>query len=445
MFYKNTNFLVAGLQKSGLSVSNYLLSKNAIVYIYDRRNTDEILKNAEEIVNNGGKLVENYESVADIIDVLVISPGVPIDSEICKFYRSKGVRIIGEVELACLEVNRPIVAVTGTNGKTTVCSLINNVLKTASVKSVLCGNIGTPISSQIVSINNSEVCVLEISSFQLESTYLFYPHVAVILNITQDHLERHYTMENYILVKSKILLTLKESEFAILNYDDENVRNLAKLTKAKVIWFSMKENVNGAYIKDDFVYFNNEKIIELSKLQLTEPHNIQNVLAVISIVKCLHIDDEAIVKSLTTFKGVKHRFQKVKTKNQVTFINDSKSTNPDSTINAVKSCTKNTILIVGGSDKGLDYTEMFLQIKNSSFIKNVIITGSVSNVMESYAIKENLDNYLVVKSFENAIKSAYKLADKNYQVLLSPGTASFDEFKNFEERGDKFVEIVESL
>lgn len=445
MYYKKTSFLVAGLQKSGLSSAKLLLERGAKVYIYDKRKSEEVVKNIDKLQLLGCVVVDDYKSAVDYIDVLVISPGVPIDSDICITYKKAGKRIIGELELGFLEIKAPLIAVTGTNGKTTVSTLIHKVLKDSGLSASLSGNVGTPITSVVDKINKSELSVVEVSSYQLETTYLFTPHVSVVLNITPDHLERHYSMENYALVKSKIVIPLKESEFAILNYDDDRVKEFSNITKAKVLWFSVKEEVDGGYLKEESLYFKGEKIIEIDKLLIKEPHNIQNVLATVCALKAVGVETKEIVKSLTNFKGVKHRFETVCEKDGITFINDSKSTNPDSTIKALSSLKTPAVLIVGGSDKHLDYTELFERIKNSSKITRTVITGQSADGMLSSAINVGLDKVSVVKGFDEAVKTAFKLCSKGEAVLLSPATASFDEFKDFEERGERFVKVVNSL
>ncbi len=445
MYYKNTSFLVAGLQKSGLSATKFLLERGAKVYIYDKRKSEQVLKNIEALEFLGAKVVTDYKSAVKFIDVLVISPGVPIDSDICITYKKADKRIIGELELGALEIKTPLVAVTGTNGKTTVCSLIHKALENANLKSTLSGNVGTPITSMINEINQSDISVVEVSSYQLETTYAFTPHVSVVLNITPDHLERHYSMENYTLVKSKLVLPLRESEFAVLNYDDERVKDFSRLTKSKILWFSVKEEVDGAYLNDNAVYFKGEKIVDCDKLIIKEPHNLQNVLATVCVLKAVGVENDDIVKSLTSFKGVKHRFQKVCEKDGVTFINDSKSTNPDSTLKAIDSLNKSAVLILGGSEKGLDYTELFEKIKSSKKVTHTVITGQSAGAMLSYAVKAGLDGVIIVKGFDEAVKTAYKLCGQNDAVLLSPATASFDEFKDFEERGERFVKVANSL
>lgn len=445
MYYKNVTFLVAGLQKSGYSSAEFLLNKNAKVYIYDMRTNQKVNSNKEKLVKKGAIVLDGYENATEFCDVLVISPGVPIDSDICKLFKGSNKRVIGELELAFLSVTTPIISVTGTNGKSTVCNMIHNALKLNSISSELLGNVGTPLISRIDEVNKKDVCVLEVSSFQLETTYLFYPHVSIILNITPDHLDRHYTFENYVLVKSKAILPLKESEFAVLNYDDEKVRELSTLTRAKVLWFSTTQKVQGAYVLDGNIYFNDELVMSVSDLALKETHNIENALASICALKSIGVENSKIASSLTSFEGVAHRYKIVGECNGVTFINDSKSTNQASAIKAIENLNKPTILILGGEDKGLDYTELFRKIKGSKFVKQTVITGRCSKFMAEYAVKEEVDNVMVVLGFENAVKTAYRLSSSGYNVLLTPATSSFDEFSSFEERGEKFAQIAQSF
>ncbi len=442
MYYKNLTFLVAGLQKSGYASACFLLGKSAKVYIYDRRKSEIVIKNKEKLENLGATSVEDYQKAVDFCDVLVISPGVPIDSEICKVFRSNNKRIIGELELAFINTLTPIVAVTGTNGKTTVCNMIHKGLTDSNFNSALVGNVGIPFISKVNEINEKDICVLEVSSFQLETTYLFCPHISVVLNVTPDHLDRHYTFENYALVKSKAVIPLKESEFAVLNYDDDNVREFCGLTRAKIVYFSKKEVVDGSYIVDGKIYFKGEELFAVSELSLSETHNVENALATVCTLKILGVSTESIKRTLCDFKGVKHRFERVRMVNGITFINDSKSTNEASAIKAVENLTEPTVLIIGGADKGLDYTGLMTAIRGSALVKQTVITGESSSLMLSYALKVGLDNVTQVKGFENAVKTAYKLAKSGDTVLLSPATSSFDEFKDYEERGEKFIETV---
>ncbi len=444
MYAKLSTFLVLGVASSGVSVSKLLISKGAKVYVYDNSTSEKILKNINELVSIGCVIAENVNEILDIIDVLVLSPGVSVLNEIVVNAKNKGIRIIGELELASYFLLNPIVAVTGTNGKTTTCSLINHALSVNGVSSKLLGNVGTPLSS-VVGCSNDDVLVVEVSSFQLETTCRFTPHIACILNITSDHLDRHFTIENYVFLKSKLILALKESEYAILNYDDLQVRELHTKTKAKVIWISQKEKVDGVYLFDDKIYVGSEEIIGIDKLTIKGSHNVENALFSVATLKLLGLSTNEIIKGLTTFKGVKHRIEQVSKVNGITFYNDSKATNPDATIKAIKSFNNDLVVILGGYDKGLDYSNMFYEISTLTYVKHLILTGQNAIKMFETAKSQRLKNVVLASSFNTAINIAYLLSKDGYSVLLSPATSSFDEFSSYEERGERFIEIATSF
>ncbi len=444
MYLKLSNVLVLGLATSGISVSKLLVNRCAKVYIYDNSTNEKTLKNIQDLTSLGCEFTNNVYEILHKIDLLVVSPGVSVLNEIVVSAKSQGIRIIGELELASYFISNPMVAVTGTNGKTTTCSLISYALTKSGVSNKLVGNVGTPLSTAVGG-NDEDVLVVEVSSFQLETTCRFTPHISCILNITPDHLDRHFTMENYTFLKSKLLLTLKESEYAVLNYDDELVRNLAYKTKAKIIWISLKEKVDGVYLQDNKIYSGDEEIIDVEKLSLKGSHNVENALFSVAVLRLLGLTNEEIICGLTTFKGVKHRIEEVATVNGITFYNDSKATNPDATIKAIKSFDSDLIVILGGFDKGLDYNELFKEISLKSNIKGLVFTGQNSLKLYEYAKSQKLSNVILVSNFDSAVKVAYAIAKPNYKVLLSPATSSFDEFSGYEERGEKFIEIATSL
>ena len=354
-------------------------------------------------------------------------------------------RIIGELELASYFTTSPIVAVSGTNGKTTTCSMLSHVLNECNEENLLVGNIGTPLSSKINEITKNTILVTEVSSFQLETVTRFCPHISCILNITPDHLDRHYNMQNYIFLKGKLLSNLRESEYAVLNFDDENVKLLANNIKSNLIWFSKNQKVDGAYLENGDIFFNEERIFSVNEINLLGMHNVENVLACVSVLKLLGITNEEIRKGISTFTGVKHRIQPIKTINGITFYNDSKSTNPDSTIKAVEAMKVPTVLIMGGYEKGLDYTDVMKIIARSSLIENLIITGKSAKSMYESAVKNEVKNVNVVNDFNLTVKLAYNLSKQGGAVLFSPATSSFDIFSNYEERGDRFIEAVNEL
>ncbi|MBR2614343.1 MAG: UDP-N-acetylmuramoyl-L-alanine--D-glutamate ligase [Clostridia bacterium] len=445
MYIKNQKFLVFGISKSGYSVAKLLLKRNATCYLYEEVFIDRVNVAIKELESLGAKLIskENIDKVLEEIDVLILSPGVPINHDLSVKAKGLGKRIIGEFEFGSSLLKNPFIAITGTNGKTTTCYLLKNILEKEE-KVRLLGNVGTPITSCVDEISSDEILITEISSFQLETTYAFMPHIMCVLNVTPDHLERHYTMDNYIFLKRKLLKNAKESEYAVLNYDDEIVSSFEENLLAKKVWFSLNQKVDGAYLLDNKIFYFDEYIIDVDKIPIKGNHNIQNVLASICMAKIMGISSENIVNGLVGFKGVKHRIEEVATINDITFYNDSKATNTASTISAIKSLEGPIVLILGGREKGEKYDKLFKEIKNS-FVTNVVLTGESRFNMFSSATAEGYMNLTITENFDNAVRIAYMLAKPNEKVLLSPGCASFDSFENYEARGERFCELVENL
>ena len=282
------------------------------------------------------------------------------------------------------------------------------------------------------------------SSFQLETLQSLRPHIAVVLNITEDHLNRHYTMENYVFLKSKLLKNLTETEYAILNYDDLTVRAFAQKTKARVLYFSVKERVKGAYFEDGYLCFGKEKILPADDLPVGGLHNVQNALAVIVSAKIMGVKTSEIVKALTGFKGIKHRLEFVAEIDGVRYVDDSKGTNVDATLKAVSTMKTDTVLLLGGKDKGYDYKRLFTALSTSP-VKHAVLYGENRYALLKSARESGFLSVTVCEGFSFAVRVASLKAERGQTVLLSPASASFDEFASYEERGEKFVEIVESL
>ncbi len=455
MQYKNGKFLVFGMKISGLSVAEFLLKSGAEVGLYDDDKTVFETHFCQKLIEKGAKIAdyteeneENYDerknSVYDY-DTIVVSPGVNIDNPILVKLKRCKKRIIGEVELASKINKAPIIAVSGTNGKTTVSSIIHSALLNAGESCYLLGNVGTPFISEADNTCATDVCVLEVSSFQLESVKDFAPHIGVMLNITEDHLDRHYTMENYVYLKKRMFANMCESEYAVLNYDDQTVKGFSKDLKCKIVWFSVRERVDGAYLSDGKIYFRDKEFFSVSDMKLKGEHNTENVLACVCALKIYGIDDETIVKSLTDFVGVKYRLQNVGEYNGVTYFNDSKSTNVDSSLKAIRTMDKDTVLILGGKDKNQDFTELFTELKNcNSFVRHTVLTGENRYKLLKTAIDVGYDEVSVTKDLSSAVSVAKTLADGG-NVLFSPGAASFDAFKDYKERGERFDYIVKTL
>lgn len=446
MYLKTQRFLILGVSKSGYAVTKYALGKGAECYIFEQLKNPKIDSSISDLLNSGAKYLteEKVDDVLPDIDVLVISPGVPINHEIAVKCKQMGKRIIGELEFGFLQFSPTCVAITGTNGKTTTSVLTDNILSSFGLNTKLVGNIGVPITKVIEEINLDTICVAEVSSFQLESVSAFCPHISCIINIAPDHLERHYTMDNYIFLKKRIFQNQRESEFTILNYDDQTVRSFSESTKAKVKWVSIKEKVDGAYRQNGKLYFNDEFVINESDLALKGEHNVCDCLFAIAISKLLGVDNECIENALKTFKGIKHRIELVAEKEGIKFYNDSKATNTASTISAIESMQNPTVLILGGCEKGEEYYSLFQKIKTSE-IKHVVITGASRFNMLEQAGKVGLTDLTVVPDFALAVKVAKMLACEGDNVLLSPACASFDNFNGYEERGEAFIKCLEEL
>lgn len=438
------SFLVFGLSRSGAAAAEFLLAKKAEVFICDDVRGGAVERTIGELTKKGAKNVkeEDLPSLIDRCDALVLSPGIPVDHRLAVAFKRHKKAVIGETELAARYLKSPIVAVTGTNGKTTTVSMIAEMLTADGKNAKACGNIGTPMLA-CMNLGGDDVAVAEISSFQLETLSSLRPHVAAVLNIAEDHLNRHYNMENYVFLKSRILKNSAETECAVLNYDDPIVRTFAEKTKAKIVWFSRKEKVTGAYEANGALYYGEEKITEISELAHTEPHNIENALAAIACAKLLGTKSEAISSVLKTFKGAPHRIEYAGEADGVTYIDDSKSTNTDSAIKAAECMKNDTILLLGGKDKGYNYDALFAALKKTRVIRCVLYGENAFKILES-AARSGYKNITLTEKFVYAVKIARLLAVSGQTVLLSPASASFDEFSSYEERGDAFVSIVRS-
>ena len=446
MQFFNKKFLIFGMSKSGYSATECLLNLGAECFIYDEDDKKEYSKDLSSLLEKGAKQVfkQNVYKTLDICDVLVISPGIPINHDVCLYTKKVGKRIIGELELGSLLIKSPMIAVTGTNGKTTTVSIISKILEYANVAHSLVGNIGVPITSKISDLQVFDgFAVTEVSSFQLETIHSLCPHIACVLNITPDHLERHYTMENYVYLKNRLLKNMRESEYVVLNADDVTVASFAENVKSKVIWFSKTKKADAYYLNKN-IYFGEELIVNEDELSIKGEHNIQNVLASICIAKTIGIDNEILHKALVDFKGARHRIEYLGEVNDKGFYNDSKGTNTGSTISAIKTMTKPTILILGGKEKGESYEELFTFIK-TSLVKKVVLCGESSFNMLKTAIYCGYENVYVEKNFRKAILLANYLCDKDENVLLSPACSSFDSFSSYAERGEFFCKVVKEL
>ena len=451
MDLRNKKILLVGLAKTGISTIKHLDRLGAKIIVNDIKEESklkEILKELKSIDNVEYILGYHPENVDDI-DMAVVSPGVPLDLPFILKLKEEKIEIIGEVELAYrLSKNPKFIGITGTNGKTTTTSLVGEIFKTANKDTYFVGNIGNPVIDTVDKADKNSVLVTELSSFQLESIVKFKPHVSAILNITQDHLNRHHTMENYIIAKSKVFMNQDKDDYTVLNYDDLEVRNLANKCNSKVIYFSRKEKIEGGIYLDEnnnIIIDIDEKIEFLNKDELSLPggHNLENCMAAIAICYVSDIDLDVLKKVLTTFNAVEHRLEFVRNLNNIMFVNDSKGTNPDSTIKAVQSYKNPIILIAGGMDKGSSFDEL-LEIAKEN-VRTLVLLGETASKIEISAKNKGFNDIHRVKDMKEAVKTSYELAQSGDVVLLSPACASWDMYKSFEVRGKDFKDNVNNL
>lgn len=451
MDFFDKKVLIVGLARSGIAAAKVLYKKGACISAYDSKGEDQIAEQVQ-LLNNIGATVYAGETPVlstEKFDLLVISPGVPLDIPLLKQADELGIKIIGELELAYLLKAEKVefFAITGTNGKTTTTSLLWDIMKKAGKKSVVAGNIGIALCSQVDKINEGLISV-EVSSFQLETADTFRPHVCGILNITPDHLDRHKTMQGYVEAKAKIFAQQHEDDFLVLNYEDELVRNFSDMALSRVVFFSTEKVLDeGAYVADNAVYFSLngkiERIGSLDNLMLRGKHNLENILCAVAMAKVEGISTEAIEDSLGSFKGVRHRLEEVANYNGILYINDSKGTNPDSTIKALEAFDNPIVLIAGGRDKGGTYQKLAHLIKQK--VKAIVLLGEARELIKSSVMDYGFENIYEVEDFAAAVYKANELADSGDVVLLSPACASWDMFPSYEHRGDLFCKIVRDI
>ena len=443
--------LVYGAGKSGIAAVGLLSRINTDIVLFDgNKDTDiellrsQLPKDIDVHIMVG--VIPN--NVRKNIEVVVLSPGVPTDLPDILQFADDGIPVIGEIELAYMFSKGDIIAVTGTNGKTTTTSIIGEILKEYFKSSFVVGNIGIPYTEMVSKTKDNSVTVAEVSSFQLETIREFKPNVSLILNITPDHLNRHHTMENYINAKLSVTKNQGENEYCILNYEDAELRKRASEINTKILYFSSKNKIRGGIYLDDtkIIYNDGTRDIEVCKtneLQLLGVHNYENVMAAVLATIAIGVPLETIVKVIKNFKSVEHRIEYVTEKYGVKYYNDSKGTNPDAAIKAVEAMISPTLLIAGGYDKNSDYEEWIDSFGDK--IKMLVLIGQTREKIAETAKKKGYNNVVLADSLEEAINICKDNANEGDAVLLSPACASWGMFKNYEERGEIFKRIVNEL
>lgn len=433
--------LVVGIGISGISTIKTLASMNAKVFCTDDKEEFELKDILDKLNGFEYKFIKNYKEYN--FDFVVKSPGIKPSNEIISYFEEKNVGVYSDLELAyTLFKNRKIIAITGTNGKTTTTTLVGEIFKNANVKSQVLGNIGIGMLWEIYNSDEDTVNIIEVSSFQLHNTKNFKPSIASIGNITPDHIDWHGNFENYIEDKCKIFKNMDECGYLIINMDDKILNNL-KIDNTKVTKISLKDETAKFYFKNSYFYFENKKLFSMEDLQILGKHNAQNVLISIAICYNYGISIEDIKKSCINFKGVEHRIEFVREVNGVKFYNDSKGTNIDSTVKAIDAVNAPIILILGGYDKNVDLKPLFDSFNGK--VKATVLVGDTKYKFYFTATESGFENNVIVDDYQEVVKKSYELAQKGDSVLLSPASASWDMFKSYEQRGNLFKKLVNEL
>ena len=445
--FENKKVVVLGLARSGVAASKFLRKRGCDVTVVDKAKTyDE--KVLDELESLGIKVVlgsQPDDLIESSVDYLIKNPGVPIDHKYILKCNELGIPVINEVEMAyrCIpkDKNIKILAITGSNGKTTTTTLCYEFLKRDNKKVILAGNIGYPLCSFIDSLENDTIIVIEVSCQQLENLDKFNPDVAIMTNITEAHIDFMKTYEHYKYVKSKLLRNQSSSDVAILNKESRDLLDSVKNAKSTKKYFSSKDVIDGAYLLNDSIYYYDEKIISIDDLKLRGVHNYENIMASVMGVKEFGCSTFSIVSVLKEFTGVAHRLEFVCNKNGRVFYNDTEATNIKCTQIALSSFSEPTIILLGGLERGQNFYDLKPYMKN---VKAIVAMGECENRVKEFGDSLNIPTYLC-NYIDKATRKAYEISSSGDVILLSPGSASWDQFKQCEDRGDFFKEIANSF
>ena len=450
MELKNKRVLVVGLGKSGLSAALFLRAHGARVTVSDTRSAVALAKEIPALLDAGIMVEAGGHGLLTFRrqDLIVISPGVPIDTPEVKQAQRFGLTVIGALELGSRFLQGRIVAITGSNGKTTTTTLLGKIFEDAGVPTLVGGNIGVPVMDLVAESTPETTSVLEVSSFQLETIEEFHPQIAVVLNITPDHLDRHGSFAAYWAAKARITERQGPEDFLVLNAEDKETQMVASKTKAQIYWFSTRRPIKqGAFVHGESILFipkegaKAEPVMPVVEIHLKGAHNVENVLAAVCAARLAGVPAEKIRASVASFKAVEHRLEFVRTVNGVEFYNDSKATNVDAVLKALASFPKGIHLILGGKDKDSDYTLMSGLLKER--VKTVYTIGSAAEKIERHL--QGVVKMVSAETLQTAVNEAAKAAVVGDVVLLSPACSSFDQFDNYEHRGRMFRQFVNEL
>jgi len=439
--------LVVGLARTGVAAALFCAARGAKVTATDKRTENEIGEAIAPLRTVGVhlELGGHRENTFLEQDLIIPSPGVPADVPLLQAARTKGVTIWSEVELADRFLHGRLIGITGSNGKTTTTSLVEHILKTAGFSTILAGNIGTPLIARVEQTSDETVAVVELSSFQLELIETFRPNISVFLNLTPDHLDRHHTLEAYGRAKARIFENQTEADSAILNADDPATTPLVP-AKPHVYWFSRKQRVaQGAFVRGNEIVFRHdgqeEAVLNLKEIPLPGAHNVENVLAAVAATYLAGAEPVAIAKGVRSFAGVEHRLEFVAEISGVRYYNDSKATNVDATLKALDAFPGRILIVLGGKDKGSDYTVLQKPLREKAIL--ALLIGAAADKIE----KQMTGSVAIERAgtIERAVEIASHAARPGDVVLLAPACASFDQFQNYEHRGRVFKDLVHQL
>ncbi|WP_347550441.1 UDP-N-acetylmuramoyl-L-alanine--D-glutamate ligase [Pseudalkalibacillus hwajinpoensis] len=441
--YQNKSILVMGIAKSGFAAAKLLRSMGANVVVNDR---EEVTNNpkAQKLQDDGFRVIGGGHplELLEGIDLIVKNPGILYHNPLLVEAEKRNIPIVTEVEIAGEISEAPFIAITGSNGKTTTTTLIGELLSETPSNPIVAGNIGTVVCEVAAKATPDQTLVTELSSFQLQGTVHFHPHISVLLNIYEAHLDYHGTKEAYAEAKARLFTNQTSTDFAVYNADDALVSSFAEASKAALVPFSATKKLrNGVSIDDGWIVFKDEKVIKIEDLSMKQ--NVENTLAAIAVAKLSGVSNEKIYSNLTNFHGVKHRLQFVGEVSGRKFFNDSKATNSIATKKALESFEKPVILLAGGLDRGNGFDDLIPYFQTK--VKHLITFGQTAPKLKETALKSGLNFVTVVDNVEKAVETAYDLSESGDVVLLSPACASWDQFKTFEERGDIFIEAMHRL
>lgn len=452
MDFNGKTVAIIGVAKSGIAAARLLKKLGANIIMYDAKPKEAFAESLLESISDIGyedMFGADIGSEIDRIDILVMSPGVPTDLPFIKKAQAMGKKVLAEIEIGFLTAKAEFVAITGTNGKTTTTDLTGVIFKNAGIHTFVLGNIGVPITQESINTKPGDVIVAETAALQMDTIETYRPHICAVLNVTEDHLNRYKTMENYTKAKMRIFENQLPTDFCLLNYDNDIARNMKDAVPSRVLYFSKSDNIQeGVFVRDGKMIFSFDgvetEIIDVDRIKIPGSHNLENALAAAGMAMLYGIDAKVIRDTLIEYPGVEHRIESVRTINGVEFINDSKATNPDATLKAVEAVKKPKVLMLGGSSKDNDFDPMFREFDDS--VKVCVLLGETGPALKESADRVGFTRYVSCGgSFREAVDMAYSLADKGDAVLLSPACASFDMFEDFEHRGEVFKDIVKEL